>query len=88
MSSPGRKDVEMSDDQDIVINSAGWMPMARELMAKKRSFFVEGWDFEFDSKQATAIAKEFGYDLMIQPDQRRALFSPRKSDQDRQTRPG
>ena len=69
----------MSDDNDIVINSAGWMPMARELMAKNRSFIVEGWDYEFDSKQATAIAKEYGYDLRIQPEQRRALFSAKKS---------
>jgi len=69
--------------EDIVINSAGWMPMARDLMKAKRSFTVEGWDYSFDAKEGEALAKEFGYTLMIQPDNRKAFFAPKGAGQRR-----
>jgi len=67
----------MSDEMRI--SGQGWSAMARDLMQRRRPFYVDGWDDNLDAKEGNSLAKEFDYDLALDPGGSKAVFKPKSS---------
>lgn len=60
----------------INISDDGWVPMARDLMSRKRKFTVPDWDEKRYGKEAKALCKEFNYDRHLDSSGQKAYFFP------------
>jgi hypothetical protein len=69
----------MKHDAVLSSDDPNWKTEARTLMRNKKHFVVEDWEFFFDNRDSTELAREFNYSCKLDPGKQRAFFEPGKS---------